>query len=151
MSLRRQDNMRYVDETNYSGEYVYQYFIDITDDYYDDEDGFISLYSHLKDREFRLIEATPEEVIKELIPDDVGFYEYYKSEEENDTPRYRYNDADEMYYDIAGDPVDMGRDEIHNPIIIADGELVDGYSRLTRHLIEEELDTIQAYVAIDKE
>ena len=68
--------------------------------------------------------------LNDLIKSDIDFKNYYESVEE------RYEDEEKMY------------DELTQPIVIVDGELIDGYSRASYILRYNDEPEIKAYINI---
>ena len=94
-------------------------------------------------RKFHMLEVNLEDLIMNKISD-TGFMEYY----ENFEPRYKYSEEDEYYIDAdTGDPVDISKEDIYEPVVIVDGIVIDGYSRIST-LSQEGAETIYVFIAL---
>ena len=107
----------------WTGEEVAQHIIDITPEEHDIPEFFISKYiipNNFKLQKFQ---------IKTLLDTDPSFKEYFDGNEE------RYPEESDHYPDL----------NIENEIVVFNGELLDGYSRVTE-LIKLGMETTCAFV-----
>lgn len=125
--------LKYIDFINennnqiFSGEYVSDHICDITPEDSDIPDFFIDKY--IKPNKFILSKVK----ISDLLESDLDFKEYVDSGED------RYGDLDEYDAPIF--------DELYYPVVVVDGEVLDGYSRMA-HLKTLGVDEVDAYVNI---
>lgn len=65
-------------------------------------------------------------------------------------PRYIWSDRDGFYFHDAGWPEpEVVPADLYNPIVVVDGKVIDGYSRLATLYYEGE-STVEAFVAFEK-
>jgi hypothetical protein len=95
-----------------------------------------------REHEFILLELEVDDVL-DIIADDVGAMEYL----EDPIPRYYGSDFEGFYYFEDEVPIDgIEENDLYNPIVIADGILLDGYSRLSEHILNN-IETINVFIA----
>jgi hypothetical protein len=123
------------------GTEVAEYMLDISRPGYE-PDYYVGI---VMKRNFVLKEIQLEDLIKNYIGTDQGALDYI--EDAADHQRYT-KDEDGMYIDDDYSYIDMGDEDIYNPIVIVDGKLLDGYSRVSEHIHRLEEDYIWAYVAV---
>ena len=108
----------------FSGTEIWNYIVEITDDESMVPTGF---KKKVTSNTFILNDNYD---LNDLIKSDIDFKNYYESGEE------RYEDEEKMY------------DELTQPIVIVDGELIDGYSRASYILRYNDEPEIKAYINI---
>lgn len=111
----------------FSGTEIWNYIVEITDDESMVPTGF---EKKVTSNTFILNDNYD---LNDLIKSDIDFKNYYESGEE------RYEDEEKMY------------DELTQPIVIVDGELIDGYSRASYILRYNDEPEIKAYINIETE
>ena len=113
-----------------SGANVWNHIVNITP--YEDmiPHGFEKL---IRPREFKYV---PNYNVKALLKTDPDFKEYYRGGDED-----RYEHDDEIEFD---------ENSLKEPVVVVDGELLDGYSRSSKAIRFGD-GTQDAYVAIPKE
>ena len=111
----------------FSGTKIWNYIVEITDDESMVPTGF---EKKVTSNTFILNDNYD---LNDLIKSDIDFKNYYESGEE------RYEDEEKMY------------DELTQPIVIVDGELIDGYSRASYILRYNDEPEIKAYINIETE
>lgn len=116
------------DSKVYSGEQIAQYMIDITPR--EEKPDFFANIA--RKHKFELKKIPMSELIDKYIGGDVGVMEYIEADED----RYEY-----------ANEVEPSSSDLYYPIVIADGELLDGYNRVLQH-IRQDIDYIDAYVSI---
>jgi hypothetical protein len=111
-----------------TAEEIADYISRITPDSSDVPDFFIKQVLK-SEKTFKLQKIS----IEDLLASDLSLAEYVESGEE------RYGDEEENEYQ-------HGPNELNNPIVVFDGEVIDGYSRVATHYQNGE-DLIYGYVS----
>jgi hypothetical protein len=119
----------YVNEAYKTADQINRYMSEVTPDESDVPDYFMSLIKK-SGKKFELKTVK----IKDLLDADKSLEEYVLSGE------IRYGENGESEYEPF-------EDELDNPIVIFNGEVVDGYSR-TSTLYHRDVKTIQAWVSL---
>ena len=119
-------------EHTYTGNDVAEYIISETPDISDIPDFFISHY--IKPNTFIIKKVN----LEELLKSDPSFKEYHDS----GAIRYGQDANDGENFDYEPQP-----DNVYNPIVVFNGEVLDGYSRASTLLHSNET-TANAYVNI---
>ena len=127
-------------ERVFTGEEVADHIKMITLSTSDIPDYWIDKY--VLHRKFHMLEMNLEDLIMNKI-DDPSFMAYY----ENFEPRYTFFDANGYYTDNEGSPVNIGHEDIFEPVVIVDGIVIDGYNRISV-LSQEGEETIYVFIAI---
>lgn len=119
----------YVNEAYKTADQINRYMSEVTPDESDVPDYFMSLIKK-SGKKFELKTVK----IKDLLDVDKSLEEYVLSGE------IRYGENGESEYEPF-------EDELDNPIVVFNGEVVDGYSR-TSTLYHRDVKTIQAWVSL---
>jgi hypothetical protein len=119
----------YVNEAYKTADQINRYMSEVTPDESDVPDYFMSLIKK-SGKKFELKTVK----IKDLLDADKSLEEYVLSGE------IRYGENGESEYEPF-------EDELDNPIVVFNGEVVDGYSR-TSTLYHRDVKTIQAWVSL---
>jgi disulfide oxidoreductase YuzD len=137
--MRIKVKLKVQDSKVYSGEEVANYMQNITPS----KENIPTYYANIaKKHNFKLIKIPTNELIDKYIGNDVGAMEYI----EGSADRYTGSDFN-GFYDQDYNQIDISEEDLYNPIVIVNGELLDGYSRVKQHL-KRNIDHIMAYVNI---
>jgi hypothetical protein len=124
----------------YHGTEVAQYMKDITPL----EENKPTYYANMiRGSYFQLTEIPLKEVL-DILKDDPGIMDYL----EWYNPRYYGSDFDGFYTHDDDSPADIEEQDLYNPIVIFDGILLDGYSRLSEHLHNSNKTSILAFISV---
>jgi len=118
-------------DTIWSGEYVSNHVINITPDEDNIPTEFLKI---IQKHDFKIGSIN----IESLLSSDPDFKEYYDAYHPSDR---RYSEHD-LYDGI------IDEDDIYEPIVVVNGQILDGYNRATE-LHKNGVETIEAYININ--
>lgn len=130
-----------VNEEVYTGRYVIDHIKEISL-----EDQDMSDFDDIKDREFVKREIDIDELLDYILHNDSDLLDYCNWYEEQG-PRYIFDEVEGYYVNEEGRQVNVQDEDLYNPIVVVDGILRDGRSRLAKH-IHEKRDSIEVYIAL---
>lgn len=132
----------------YTGEEIADYIEEITPLGFSDDrltkSGLKIIMREAKKFSYRLRRIDLTEAMNILSNDSsaIGYLAY-------DDSRYYGSDFEGFYRHSNDEPAyDVSEDDLYNPIVIANGKLVDGYSRLSEHIHNSDETDILAFINI---